>query len=395
MKRVALNGLLMLVALVGSLGAAEALFRMFFCEPVGLFRQVPAMGYVMAPHYNGCHRKWGGFDIRIVTNELGYRDTTLGSSKLGLRVLALGDSVTFGWGVEAEEAYPQIVEEMLRKQLAALPVDVVNAGVWGYNTLQHLQALRQLDVSVQPDVILLGVTSPVMLVRNWNSFQQGLVTIEPLHERSEGLTSELRAKCREWSHLCSLILRRLSYGKALLPSWREWRSYAGAAIPERSSRQDPVSLEGLAVSQPCGWPPSDFPVSDALAYTQELISEVYEWALQHDADLIVAVLPSQCQLEEARYRSGTSDTVLPLNLALSQALSRRGISVIDLTDSLSHQAEPGDLFWEGDFTHLNQRGHRLVGEVLSHPVFQALSRLKERRHAIPAHRPRAKKGEAA
>jgi hypothetical protein len=395
MRRVALNVLLMLVALVGSLGAAEALFRMFFCEPVGLFRQVTAMGYVMAPNYNGCHRKWGGFDIRIVTNELGYRDTTLGSSKLGPRVLALGDSVTFGWGVEAEQAYPQIVEEILREQLAPLPVDVVNAGVWGYNTLQHLQALRQLDVSVQPDVILLGITSPVMLVRNWNSFQQGLVTIEPLHERSEGLSSELREKCREWSHLCSLILRRLSYGKALLPSWREWQSYAGAPISERSARQDRASAERLAVSRPCGWPPSNFPVSDALAYTHELISEVYEWTLQNNAGLIVAILPSQCQLEEARYHLRTFDDVPPFNLALSQALSKKGISVVDLTDSLAHRTEPTELFWEGDFTHLNQRGHRLVGEVLSREVLGALSRVKERRRAIPSHRPSTKKGEAA
>lgn len=96
MKRVCLNFLLVTVALVGSLSAAEALFRVFFCEPIGLFRQVAAIGYVMVPNYQGCHRKWGGFDIRIVTNELGYRDAPLDHSKRGARVLALGDSVTFG-----------------------------------------------------------------------------------------------------------------------------------------------------------------------------------------------------------------------------------------------------------------------------------------------------------
>lgn len=391
MKRVCLNFLLVTVALVGSLSAAEALFRVFFCEPIGLFRQVAAIGYVMVPNYQGCHRKWGGFDIRIVTNELGYRDAPLDHSKRGARVLALGDSVTFGWGVEAEQSYPGVVEDILRERLGASPIDVINAGVWGYNTLQHLRVLQQVDVSVQPDVILLGFTSPVMVVRNWNSFQQGLVTIEPLYDRSEGVSSVLRTKCREWSHLCSLVLRRLSYGKTFLPSWREWMTLAGAPIPETSPRQDPVYAEHPA---PCGWPPMDFPVADALAYTQRLILEIYGWTRRHDAGFVVAILPSQCQLEEARHYSGTSDAVHHLNVALEQALSRKGIRVVNLTDALSRRAEPTELFWEGDFTHLNQRGHRLAGEVLSGAVLEALHQVEERRRAGPSDKVSTKRGES-
>ena len=73
-----------------------------------------------------------------------------------LRVVAMGDSCTFGFGVNEQEAWPARLQAMLELAFAdSLQVQVVNLGVPGYSTWQNRQQLR-LDVpALSPDVIVL------------------------------------------------------------------------------------------------------------------------------------------------------------------------------------------------------------------------------------------------
>ena len=70
------------------------------------------------------------------------------------RVVFLGDSLTAGLGVDADEAFPAIVAETLRRDGRA--VDVVNAGVSGDTTAG---GLRRLDwpLRQKPDVVVVGL----------------------------------------------------------------------------------------------------------------------------------------------------------------------------------------------------------------------------------------------
>ena len=47
-----------------------------------------------------------------------------------LKILALGDSLTEGYGVEKEEAYPHLLEEALREK-GFSGIQVINAGISG------------------------------------------------------------------------------------------------------------------------------------------------------------------------------------------------------------------------------------------------------------------------
>ena len=93
-------------------------------------------------------------------NALGYRGPDVGPRRPGLlRLLAVGDSTTFGLGV----AEPQRWSDVLGRLLAALfegrrEVEVCNAGVPSYSSLHNLVQLeRDLSV-VRPDIVLLHVT---------------------------------------------------------------------------------------------------------------------------------------------------------------------------------------------------------------------------------------------
>jgi acyl-CoA thioesterase-1 len=69
-----------------------------------------------------------------------------------VRVVALGDSLTAGYGLHADQAYPALLEARLRS--AGLAVEVVNAGVSGDTSAG---GLRRVDWALDGDVRVLIV----------------------------------------------------------------------------------------------------------------------------------------------------------------------------------------------------------------------------------------------
>jgi lysophospholipase L1-like esterase len=75
------------------------------------------------------------------------------------RVLALGDSTLFGWGVDRLETYSELLEDSLCSEARRLPhplqVEVINAGVPGYNSRQEVETFKAFDPGLNPDVVLI------------------------------------------------------------------------------------------------------------------------------------------------------------------------------------------------------------------------------------------------
>jgi hypothetical protein len=72
------------------------------------------------------------------------------------RVICLGDSFTFAWGLEDEHAYPLVLERLLDERLGPGRVQVANFGFSMFNTDSELKAYRKLGRSLQADVLVLG-----------------------------------------------------------------------------------------------------------------------------------------------------------------------------------------------------------------------------------------------
>jgi acyl-CoA thioesterase I len=70
------------------------------------------------------------------------------------RVLFLGDSLTEGYGLSKEDAYPALVESILNKEGA--PITAVNAGISGSTTASALSRLRW-HLKAKPDVLVLAL----------------------------------------------------------------------------------------------------------------------------------------------------------------------------------------------------------------------------------------------
>ncbi len=71
------------------------------------------------------------------------------------RVLLLGDSFTFAWGMTYEQTFGALLERDIAREVpSGLAVEVINLGTPGYNTWQQAAAFRSTGSSYQPDCVL-------------------------------------------------------------------------------------------------------------------------------------------------------------------------------------------------------------------------------------------------
>lgn len=100
------------------------------------------------------------YTMQIKTNSDGFRggEHALVKPEGVYRILVVGDSFTFGWGVEAEQAYPALLQKLLneRKSAEGLKYEVFNLGLPSIGTLQELEIIKY-GINYRPDLILLGL----------------------------------------------------------------------------------------------------------------------------------------------------------------------------------------------------------------------------------------------
>jgi lysophospholipase L1-like esterase len=106
----------------------------------------------------------------VSTNSKGFRGPELNETKNGFRILCLGDSVTFGWGVAEKDSYPAL----LRKNLG---IEVINAGVPAMKPRHIAQWSKQL-ASLDPDVVLFARRPDWSSPNAMQSYQRAVQTIQ-------------------------------------------------------------------------------------------------------------------------------------------------------------------------------------------------------------------------
>ena len=73
-----------------------------------------------------------------------------------VRIVGIGDSGMFGWGVEQNEDYLSVLRSNLAGRTTGRRYEVLNLAVPGYNTQLELEALRFKGLPYRPDVVVVG-----------------------------------------------------------------------------------------------------------------------------------------------------------------------------------------------------------------------------------------------
>jgi hypothetical protein len=144
------------ILIIALLEIGLRLFAPQITPPItGLFVADPATAYRLAPGARVPYRFAEGnttFDI----NSQGLReDHVIGPPAVGVtRLLNLGDSFTFGMGVNADQAFPALLNGAVAADGGK--VESINAGVFGYGTDNEAAWLRTYGWPLQPRIVLVG-----------------------------------------------------------------------------------------------------------------------------------------------------------------------------------------------------------------------------------------------
>jgi len=97
-------------------------------------------------------------DKRYSINSEGFRGEEFPTDfNSRFKILALGESTTFGWDVKDDESYPYYLMQELQKNRK--DIYVINGGVPSYTSAQTLLYMREIlkKDKIQPDIILINI----------------------------------------------------------------------------------------------------------------------------------------------------------------------------------------------------------------------------------------------
>jgi len=268
-------------------------------------------------------------------NRLGYRGREVAAARTPgrTRVVMLGDSITFGYGVRDGETFSAVLEALDPRR------EVVNLGVQGYGTDQELLKLEREGLAYAPDVVVLNVCLANDLLDNAaaKSIYDGVYP-KPYFRLEDGRL------VMEAGHVALSPPRRL----ALLLSQRSalFNGLLDLTRVDRARYQR--ELAGRQEAEP-GEP--------AFAVTFALVRRMDEEVRARGARFVALLYPS------------LRDFIRPSRRArrFLEAPELRGVDVVDMRPRLEARGLTADTFsrysLDGNL-HLTAEGHRLAAAVI-------------------------------
>jgi lysophospholipase L1-like esterase len=106
----------------------------------------------------------------VSLNAAGFRDDEFPASKSPdtIRILALGDSWTFGYNVSVDQGYPKRLTALLRAEFPNNKIEVLNLGMLGYTSHEGLKQLKRVALQLQPDIVLIGYAMNDSAIPGWH-----------------------------------------------------------------------------------------------------------------------------------------------------------------------------------------------------------------------------------
>ncbi len=313
-----------------------------------MFNQDPTVWFRMKPNYTGTMSKK---EVPIATNSLGLRDREIGPRRPGVpRILVFGDSLMFGYGVAIEDTATRILEQILRERLGH-EVEVVNAAVAGYSTLQAARSFALLANAVKPDIALLafGVLNGGRM--NVTFSEQNRRTARMTEGSAEHRVQQfIKGKIqwlRDTSQLSLLVKRRMA--------------------PRRELSGMDVHAVDVSPQDEAG-----------LRLIEQSIKEFAQATAQHGVRSGVVIIPSHKQVDPKLWQEMLLKHNLPGALyapdqpdkRLQDYARKEAIPVLDLRAPIAARALDG-FYWDGDGEHWEPHGHRIVAEILADYLVQA------------------------
>jgi len=99
-----------------------------------------------------------GIKVFMKSNSEGFRTEEIAARKGEnvYRIVLLGDSSTFGWGVNQDERFSRFLEDKLNSAQSSTRYEVINLGIPGYTTEHGVAAFDHYALKYSPDLVILS-----------------------------------------------------------------------------------------------------------------------------------------------------------------------------------------------------------------------------------------------
>jgi lysophospholipase L1-like esterase len=269
------------------------------------------------------------------------------------RILLLGDSFTFGQGVDLSETWPVLAE----RELEGLAIDLLNAGIQGMDTRSQLTLLRRLVQRYDVDGVVLGFLINDLYTN--------------LRRPSQGAVGELQVgkSPREPPTVFRTLdqtrsLHLLTLARRIVQSIDAGYIALYLAAPERGEYLRPP-LSGRPLRQ--------------LQITEELLREMAAFCDSLGKPFAVISLPQQFQV--LYQRSGRRDESVDASYYdrhFAQVAKSSGFAWVPALPAVVAAPEAsGDLFYPLD-GHFTPRGTAAVARVVARHLIPGLLRRLDR-----------------
>ncbi len=152
------NLLISAAAVVVLVGTMEIVLRVAGYGNVETYEPDQDLIWRLKPNQD-TYTKFGQRPVHINSFGLRDREFSVEKSPNVCRILILGNSCTYGWGVFQDSTYPKILEQELNSRgLSDKVYEVINGGVIGYSVAQELEYLKRDGLAWKPDWVLVSHT---------------------------------------------------------------------------------------------------------------------------------------------------------------------------------------------------------------------------------------------
>jgi len=325
----------------------------------GLVMQDTTLGWRLTPGWQGTHRHHD-YEANYSISPNAFRQPDHSDTENRHLWAVLGDSFTFGFGVEDNETFV----ERLNEQAASTPVDpasetmrFVNLGVPGYSTDQQVLLLERELPRFKVQGVLLCVYLGNDLLDNLRSVPIQVPLSKPRFEMAgqELVLKHPEPLPRRQPVDAQLELRKAVLGEHTLPeSLLSRLANRSALLRTLGVDTDRVGDQDLGFRER---------FAPALDLFERLIARLQELCTSNGTDLALVLLPGRSYVERPASLSAAYQEHLRREITALQL--RPHVQIIDLAAELRrlHAENPQSWFFPSD-GHLNRAGHRLVATFI-------------------------------
>jgi hypothetical protein len=353
-----------LLGFLVALAVAEVAVRHFRPQEVGPVRFTcdPQLGEIPVPHQQGVRNAPGGFTFKYSNNSLGWRGSWeyRPVKQTEYRVLFLGDSFTYGIGVNDDQTFAARVEKGLGA--AQFSVEVLNAGCPGKGTDYALKSFQTVGCKFSPDLTVLCFFC--------NDFEDNA------REQYYSIGNRGKLLAKPLNCTGGALKTVLAYlpGYNWLISWSQAANLVKQAgvnlLINRAQKTGPDASHDLVVSYTPG--PHGYATPANKKLTELYVGQLNAAIKRAGGSLRICYIPIAQEVREYRH----THTISADERALLQIAAGNGLPLWTLTPLLALSGQPIDRLYyqEG---HWTAASHELAARYLSRQIENRLWRRRQ------------------